>query len=544
MWEVLVNKQTKQQLSDFSYISNPELLCKFDGAFPVAKSKKGLQIMDDIDSVEELDPAYTFMNLIVEDIMSPSNESEKDLFVYRYKGKDYYFYKDSIDYYDNLISRLTRDGINVCASIISVYKAEWEFIYYPGVTAETKATFFALNTTDELSVNYIEAFVMFMSERYSGKSNQYGAITKWMVGNEVNDSGVYNYMGQKILSEYVEEYVRTFRIIYNLIKTNNKNANVYVVMEPWWGIDDNGMVYGGKNFLDAFNAKIAQQGNIDWGLAYHAYSYPMCDPKVLNDDEAALSDDGINMTEKSHFTKDTIDTATITMKNISVLTEYLHNDSYLTSSGKVRSIILSEQGYTSNSNLYGKCEAQQAASMVYAYYKAQMNEDIDAFIYFLQMDDNAASLGNSYYQFGLCKQENGNFYKKLSYDVFRVMDTKESLQELDFIKDILDVTNWDEIMPEFNDKVFEMSVKGDSNYSINLGKKDISKGLIATIAEQNYTGKECLPDILIEYNGEKLQNDKDYDVVYLNNIEEGEAQVIVVGLNKYYGILKTSFVIK
>ena len=57
-------------------------------------------------------------------------------------------------------------------------------------------------------------------------------ITKWMVGNEVNDSGVYNYMGQKILSEYVEEYVRTFRIIYNLIKTNNKNANVYVVMEP------------------------------------------------------------------------------------------------------------------------------------------------------------------------------------------------------------------------------------------------------------------------------------------------------------------------
>ena len=84
---MLVNKQTKQQLSDFSYISNPELLCKFDGAFPVAKSKKGLQIMDDIDSVEELDPAYTFMNLIVEDIMSPSNESEKDLFVYRYKGK-------------------------------------------------------------------------------------------------------------------------------------------------------------------------------------------------------------------------------------------------------------------------------------------------------------------------------------------------------------------------------------------------------------------------------------------------------------------------
>lgn len=50
---MLVNKQTKQQLSDFSYISNPELLCKFDGAFPVAKSKKGLQIMDDIDSVED-----------------------------------------------------------------------------------------------------------------------------------------------------------------------------------------------------------------------------------------------------------------------------------------------------------------------------------------------------------------------------------------------------------------------------------------------------------------------------------------------------------
>lgn len=30
-------------------------------------------------------------------------------------------------------------------------------------------------------------------------------------------------------------------------------------------------------------------------------------------------------------------------------------------------------------------------------------------------------------------------------------------------------------MPEFNDKVFEMSVKGDSNYSINLGKKIFQK---------------------------------------------------------------------
>lgn len=69
------------------------MLCKFDGAFPVAKSKKGLQIMDDIDSVEELDPAYTFMNLIVEDIMSPINESEKDLFVYRYKEKITIFIK-------------------------------------------------------------------------------------------------------------------------------------------------------------------------------------------------------------------------------------------------------------------------------------------------------------------------------------------------------------------------------------------------------------------------------------------------------------------
>ena len=176
--------------------------------------------------------------------------------------------------------------------------------------------------------------------------------------------------------------------------------------------------------------------------------------------------------------------------------------------------------------------------MLYAYYKAESLPDIDAFIYFLQKDDKNASLGNSYYQFGLQSQESdGEIHKKLSYSIFKCMDTENSLNDLSYFLTVLGTDSWNKIITDINNVNF---TKLNSN---ELQLKDISCGNINMISDQKYTGEEILPKITVEFDGKPLENDADYDVVYLNNIGPGDAEVVVVGLGRYSGILTSGFYI-
>lgn len=535
-------------VSNDSYICNAEVLCQTNIKRLPTYSKKGLQVAsitsDDSDNVLEeleiLNPSYPFTNLIIENIMYPRKVDE-NIIIYTYNDKQYYFREDVILKYDKAFATLTKRGASITASILSVKREGFEELYYPGISMDTGASFYAINTTTSNGVTYLEAFVSFMAERYNGTSEDRGLIANWIIGNEVNESGTYNYMGEKNINAYLKEYTRTFRIIYNVVKSNIGIANVYIPMEPWWGIGSNNLTYGGREFLNCFNKLMYEEGDIEWGLAYHAYSYPLSDPKVLNDTERTTDENG-GLTLDGYVTTDSDRSVIITMENIEVLINYMHQKEFLNKNGLVRSIILSEQGYTSNSNLYGKCEAQQAASMVYAYYKAEMLEDIDAFIYFVQRDNIGASLGNEYYLFGLeGENEDGSFKKKLSYEVYQVMDTKYAIQELWYIKNILGIEAWDEIITDFDEALFT----GWNEWNIaNNVKKDISLAMVEEIKAQKYTGSECLPEVSVSIDGIQLINDIDYDVVYMDNISVGVAKMVIVGLNNYCGIKEVSFMIQ
>lgn len=526
-------------VSNFAYIVNVEKFSDSKIVPPIPATKKGLQCSDTlIEDTLSLNTSYVFRNLVIQNLMCMDNNTV-DTIDYTYNGELYYFNKSEIQKMDSAISAQTKAGIVVTASVISIKREGFDPFYYKGIDMETGASYYALNTADNTGQKYVEAFVSFMSDRYDGSNAEYGMICNWVVGNEVNESGTYNYMGPKELTAYMEEYTRTFRIIYNIVKNNIPSASVYVPMEPWWGIGSDTLTYGGKEFLDYLNEKMKQEGNIDWGLAYHAYSFPLSDPKVLNDIERTIDING-ELTLDGYVSTDSINSVFISMENIEVLTEYMNEREFLTDDGQVRSIILSEQGYTSNSNVYGKCEAIQAASMVYAYYKAEMNQDIDAFIYFLQRDNSAASLGNEYYQFGLMQQdEDGKIVYKLSHDVFKVMNSKNSLEQLEYMKKILNIKSWDEVIPKFEKDVFAAFKEVNNSQAISIENFTIGK-----VEEQKYTGMECLPEIKVTYKDSVLENDVDYDVVYHNNVEVGQATAIVVGLGKYSGTQMINFEIK
>ena len=119
------------------------------------------------------------------------------------------------------------------------------------------------------------------------------------------------------------------------------------------------------------------------------------------------------------------------MDNIEVLTNYMTQDSMRDTSGNVRSIILSEIGYSSTSG-----EALQAAAFAYAYVKMENNGYIDALMLSRQTDagDEIAALG-----LALGLQTTGGQHKQI-YDVFKYIDTDRRKDVISFAYDVVGKT--------------------------------------------------------------------------------------------------------
>ena len=126
----------------------------------------------------------------------------------------------------------------------------------------------------------------------------------------------------------------------------------------------------------------------------------------------------------------------------------------LDSKGEVRPIILSEQGFTSQSASRGECEDLQAAAFAYAYYIADSNPHIDAFIMSRQVD--AVSEAKLSCAFGLwtCDMKAENRIvptgQKKIWEVYRYIDkVNQTLDVTDFAKKVIGIKNWGDVIPDF-----------------------------------------------------------------------------------------------
>lgn len=437
-------------VTDYAWISNPEILAedevpshKLSYVNPRKNSKKGVQVVNNmLSDIEDLGASHSFFNIIFQEIISltPTNYS------YSYGGRTYYFVERIVQDYDELISTLYDLGADVTIALLSVHRGGYEFLLPPGITPRAGTHGYAWNTYTEEGTNYILATLSFLASRYNGTNDQCGIVKNWVIGNEVNDNLQYYYIGEKDRDNFVKEYYKTFRLAYNALISGNRSANVYIPLQGRWMTQDTSGDYGGRGFLELFNNLARAEGNFNWGLAYHPYSHPLSTDNILKDGTSMPDQTGMIL-DAGHVT-DAWNTPIITMKNINVLTDFMNAATMKTSSGAVRSIILSEQGWTSVSNT-GATESTQAANIVLAYYKAEMNPDIDAFILRGHVD---AEEGSPYYKFGLwhCSSSNIASAPKIAHDVFKYMDTNVSIQATNFAKGILGIKNWSDVIPNFN----------------------------------------------------------------------------------------------
>lgn len=355
------------QVSDEHYITNPEAIA----SYTMPRRQAGIKgILPDLTKcsngeLQELGVQQVVYNLYVDDICSDASVS--GAIPFDYNGQTYYFDSNMVGKYDSMIRSFNAYGMQVTMVLLNRGEGQYsqDLIHPMAVGADCPG--YALNVAEASGTEHLKAIGAFLGQRYSGKTN-HGQVDNWILGNEVNARTSWWYTNSTSLDFNVNIYVKAFRIIYNEMKGMNANVRIYNSIDQEWNRKSNPGSFLAKDYLDQFNYYINREGNIDWGLSYHPYNSPLYDPYAWNGPAV--------------WVKDSITTPYITMQNIDILIDYMHQSSFLNPAGEVRSISLAEIGYTSS---FGD-EAQEA-SVAYGYLKAASLPDVDAFMLFRQTDD-------------------------------------------------------------------------------------------------------------------------------------------------------------
>lgn len=408
------SKSAYSVISPKSYVSNPEKLSTNTAAYFVPGTKKGIQATD-INELTDTKSKAVFFNLYISDLMRKDSGVE----TYKYNGKTYHF--NGLYGYVYLVQQCNAKGIQVTAQI-SIDRNASTQSFITGNSPYAETAYYGWNTDNSTTRQTMEAMFAYLGEKF-GKNNCY--ISNWILGNEVNSASGYYYVGNVSFSKFISMYSEAFRCLYNAVKSSRGSSKVFICLDNCWNQKNAFTIcYSARSTLESFAAKISDmQKDVNWNLAYHAYNQPLSDSQFWSGANASM------------FTSDANTTTFITMRNIQTLTDYVKNRF-----GSNTRIILSEQGFSST---YGG-QANQAAAIALAYYKAACNPMIDAFI-IRSYKDEAHEVAQGL-AMGL-KDANGK--KKTAYNVFKNMDSSNSLK---YTEKILksQVGNWKSLVPGYS----------------------------------------------------------------------------------------------
>lgn len=292
----------------------------------------------------------------------------------------------------DLYTKLDQAGVTVTLIVLNDWSASsYNANLLPVSSAVAGVNYYAFNTTSDMGIQVTREAAQKVANAFKD------CVSNWVIGNEINDGQSWNYIGQMDIDSYCANYATAFRTWYDEIKGSNSLANVYMPFDFRWNCGQvDGFKYGVKDMMPRLNNYLK---DTDYGIAWHAYPETFEDP-VFSDDKYTIKSE---------------DTYIINLKNLSVLTNYMQKPEMLSPSGKVRHLILSEQGFTSDSpNHGGECQELQAQCIKEAYEAAKANPYVEAFLLNRMKDEE--SLLPAHYAFGLI-DVNGN--KKQSYEVYK-----------------------------------------------------------------------------------------------------------------------------
>ena len=411
--------------------------------YPTVPSIKGLQVQMP-DDASLLGINHAALNCSLSELFYKNAEvAPNNTISYNFEGDTYYLNKGAIEALDLDIKSLSDDKVNV--TLILFYMGSlvndaypYEITRHPDYIDGAGAAF---NTTDRAGMQYWKAACEFLAARYTRTDQQYGRVLNYVVGNEICSAGVWHDTGNKQINEFIDDYGRTFRIAYTAMRKYQANVRLHISLDNHWNAmyrpEEPLRYYTGKEVTDFFNSDMVLHGNIPWCIAYHPYPTDMQDPYIWRD---TVPTDDFN-------------TQRITFKNLQVLPAYLNQQQFLYN-GQLRSINLTEQGFTSTDPYDLQSQKVQAAAYCYAYYKARFTAGIESFIYHRHVDFTGEGIW-----VGLWNNVSGSyapnqpFGHKYIYDVFQKIDTAYSTEVSAFALPIIGADSWSDVISGFDPSV-------------------------------------------------------------------------------------------
>jgi len=419
-------------VTNYAYITNPDVTAKNTYEQPAAKSKKGLKISLFADA-QLLGASHAVITVPLNEYIL---QTKLMSVTSSYNGHAYYFDKNKTVLLDHMIKTYSEAGIRVYLQLVLTKRAENqpEYLYFDDVSDD--AEYYAINTYSKQACDDLAAFVSYLTDKYTSSDGP-GFCGSFILGSEVNSNRYKNYAGPMSLTEYTDVYAKALRIVDTAARSVYSNARVYVSVannftKPSFdGNADPMLDFSVLDFLSHLADNINNGGDIPWRVSV--------DPYNINRSKADFK--GAEGSEYSY------DAKYVTMDNINILTSLLSQPNYLYN-GQRRPVIIGEISYPAGSNSSEEQKAQAAAYCL-AYYKAEANEQIEAIIYGCHTD-SASDKSSS----GLYTKEQGTedtaSEQKSIYRVFRYIDTDYSAVITEPYLSYYGLISWGEAVSGYN----------------------------------------------------------------------------------------------
>ena len=412
-WAVVKVDGDRQTLDSHARYADDVVPKKSPEAVPL-RNKKGFGA-GDIDlyfsDCKEMNVGSITMNVVLNDYITGEGSG------YSYGGQNY-----SLGAFKDYVDRVTRRAGEMDLVLSAIILCQTNSIFKD---PENKGGNYTMpNLTTAKAFNLYAAALEHMASTHCTQGNR---ISHWIMHNEVDFANEWTNMGDQPMMRYLDRYIKSMRICYNIARQYDQNASVLGSYTHCWAKADGS--FAPKMMLEKTVEYSSAEGDFRWGVAYHPYPQNLTKPSFWIDDTQATY---------------SLNSKYVTFKNLEVIDAWIRQKENFYKGKTKRVLFLSEQG--TNSPSYSESDLTlQAAGGAWAWKKVSKLDGIDA-IQWHNWADNKAEGG---LRIGLRTFAEGsvsNLTPKPVWYVWKAAGTAEEDSVFDQYKTTLGISDWDSIL--------------------------------------------------------------------------------------------------
>lgn len=412
-WAVVKVDGDRQTLDSHARYADDVVPKKSPEAVPL-RNKKGFGAGDTdlyFSDCKEMNVGSITMNVVLNNYITGEGSG------YSYGGQNY-----SLGAFKDYVDRVTRRAGEMDLVVSAIILCQTNSIFKD---PENKGGNYTMpNLTTAKAFNLYAAALEHMASTHCTQGNR---ISHWIMHNEVDFANEWTNMGDQPMLRYLDRYIKSMRICYNIARQYDQNASVLGSYTHCWAKADGS--FAPKKMLEKTVEYSSAEGDFRWGVAYHPYPQDLTKPSFwVNDTQATYS----------------LNSKYVTFKNLEVIDAWIRQKENFYKGKTKRVLFLSEQG--TNSPSYSESDlALQAAGGAWAWKKVSKLDGIDA-IQWHNWADNKAEGG---LRIGLRTFAEGsvsNLTPKPVWYVWKAAGTAEEDSVFDQYKTTLGISDWDSIL--------------------------------------------------------------------------------------------------